>query len=196
MGGSLLFEEISKVTEQYGLPNVHTNIKNFVETGTYKAATTIMASQHYKQVFTTEIHKGLHEEAMQKVRDMNITNISFLQGDSLQLLPLIVPNVLKQGSVFFLDAHISGSDSGWNNSVRVPLIEELTIILSHTKRDKLGPSLFIFDDLRFWNNQENQAWDWEHISKEGILNIFKNYEVPVHSSVEFNDRFWVFTSVN
>ena len=60
----------------------------------------------------------------------NLSNIFFLLGDSLEKLPCIMPKVLD-GAVFFIDAHISGGDSGWNQKIRVPLIEELDIILSY-----------------------------------------------------------------
>lgn len=184
MGGSLTDEEIIKLLEN----PLYKNIKNFVETGTYKADTTILASKHFNNVFTTEIHQGLYEESKNRVKSMGIKNIMFFLGDSLELLPSIV-NMISQtesGSVFFLDAHISGNDSGWNQKICVPLLEELEVILS-------GPilknSVFILDDLRFW--KDIKPWDWEHISSQKILDLFKKYNYEVLSSYEENDRFYI-----
>lgn len=184
MGGSLQFEEIQEATHG----RTHQNIKNFVETGTYKGDTTLMAAQHFEKVFTTEIFEPLHLETRKRAEDSGVSNITFLLGDSVDLLKEIVPQVLD-GAVFFIDAHISGPDSGWNGAVRVPLMEELSIILEH----KLGPSLFIIDDVRFWDGKKNEAWDWKHISTEKVIELFEKYDYDVLAYYESNDRFFVLT---
>jgi hypothetical protein len=97
-----------------------------------------------------------------------------------------MPKVLD-GAVFFIDAHASGHDSGWNNKIRVPLMEELNIILSYS----IGPSVFIFDDLRLW--KDIKAWDWLHINNEFILQTIKDKGIEIFASYEENDRFFVFT---
>ena len=99
------------------------------------------------------------------------------------MLTLIVPQV-SDGSVFFIDAHQSGPDTG-NNGKWVPLVEELDIILE----TKLGPSVFIFDDVRLW---KKKCWDWAHITEKSILDQFKKKDVVVIKSYEKGDRFWVF----
>ena len=107
-------------------------------------------------------------------------------GDSLSQLKHITPKV-SDGCVYFIDAHISGCDSSWNNHIRVPLIEELDIILSNN----IGPSVFIFDDVRLWKT--NQAHDWSHISNDLILSKFELKNIQVFTSYEKDDRFYVFT---
>ena len=52
MGGSLKESEITNI-KQVGLS--YKNIKNFVETGTYKADSTILAAKHFDHVYTIEI---------------------------------------------------------------------------------------------------------------------------------------------
>jgi hypothetical protein len=64
------------------------------------------------------------------------TTVSFFLGDSVECLKDIVPLVLE-GAVFFLDGHMSNGDTWWNEKQRVPLYEELDVILSH----KIGPSV-------------------------------------------------------
>ena len=181
MGGSLEYKEIQNATEG----RVHATIKNFVETGTYKADTTLMAAKHYENVFTTEIHNKLYENSKRRAESEGVTNITFMLGNSIDLLKDIVPQV-TDGAVFFIDAHISGSDSGWNGAQRVPLFEELDVILD----GKVGPSVFIFDDIRLW---KNETWDWAHISNMKIIERFKKKGYNIVTFYEENDRFFVLT---
>lgn len=183
MGGSLKQEEIQEIKD-HGYP--YTEIKNFVETGTYKADSTIIAAKNFDNVYTIEIFEPLYNESRERVSNEGIQNITFLLGDSLEQLPNIMPKV-TDGAVFFIDAHISGADSGWNGKIRVPLVEELDIILSHN----LGPSVFIFDDLRLWKTIK--AWDWEHITNDFLVQKFKDKNIKLLSYFEKDDRFYVYT---
>jgi hypothetical protein len=187
MGGSLKETEIINCIKQ--IDPKYKNIKNFVETGTYKADSTIMASKHFENVYTIEIFEQLYEESKTRAKNEGITNITFYLGDSLDKLKEITPKVLD-GAVFFIDAHISGHDSGWNGTTRVPIFEELDIILSNPD---LGPSVFIVDDLRLWKTIK--AWDWAHITNESIIQKFKDKNIKVSLQFENDDRFYVFTDV-
>lgn len=168
-------EEIIDVIRRYKISN------SFVETGTYKGNTTRLASQYFNKVYTIEIHKGLYEESVEKGRHEKITNIEYHLGDSLEKLPLIASKCGQ--TVWFLDAHISGSDSSWNNKIRVPLLEELEIILQNNKHK----GVFILDDFRFFS----KVWDWAHISKETIKAIFVKYGRVVSDEYEKDDRYYV-----
>lgn len=183
MGGSLKQEEIEDIKKR-GSP--YNEIKNFVETGTYKGESTMIAAKHFSNVYTIEIFEPLYTESKEKAYNNGIENITFLLGDSLEQLQNIMPKV-TDGAVFFIDAHISGGDSGWNGKIRVPLIEELDIILSYN----LGPSVFIFDDLRLWNTIK--AWDWNHITNEFLVKKFEDKNIHLLSYFEKDDRFFVFT---
>ena len=160
------------------------NIKNFVETGTYKATTTLMVSKHFDNVYTTEIVEKLHFDSIKLAAAQGVTNIEFLLGDSVELLKTITPKVVD-GCVFFLDAHQSGHDTSNNGKNHVPLFQELDVILSHNIR----PSIYIIDDLRLFN----KFWDWEGITTETILNKFEEHGHKVESSFIDTDRFYVLT---
>jgi predicted O-methyltransferase YrrM len=95
-------------------------IKIFIETGTYKGYTTRMASKHFDQVYTFEIVEELIREAVQLGAQEGCANIKYFLGDSVQLLTILVPQ-LTQPTMFFLDAHISGPESGFNGKELVPL---------------------------------------------------------------------------
>lgn len=185
MGGSLTFKEIKDMVQNRV---VYKNLKYFVETGTYKADTSCMAARHYEHVYTTEIVETLYNESKHRAANENIDNITFYLGDSVELLKEITSKVLD-GAVFFIDAHISGPDSNWNQKQRVPLMEELDVILSY----RPNPSLFILDDMRFTENHVQQAWDWSHINVSKIIHLFKKHQVKILTFFEHNDRLWIFT---
>lgn len=184
MGGSLLESELQNIKNR-GYP--YSNIANFIETGTYKADSSLIASKYFKKVYTIEIFEPLFLESKNRAQTGNINNITFILGDTLEKLNEIIPMVLE-GSVFFIDAHISGMDSSWNSKIRVPLMEELNTILSYT----IGPSVFIFNDVRFWNGPD-KAWDWSHISHDSIIRVFKEKGIKLSCFTEENDRLYVFT---
>lgn len=175
MGGSLTEEELLEL-KCHG---------TFVETGTYKADSTIVAAKIFEKVHTIEICQPLYEESLQRIQKLGLTNVVSHLGDSLTVLPQIMKEVTE--GVFFIDAHISGVDSSWNTKDRVPLFQELDAILSPA----LGPSIFIIDDVRLWKTIK--AWDWGHISDEAILIKFAEKKVKVSKAYEKEDRFYVHT---
>jgi hypothetical protein len=180
MGGSLTYDELFT----YLSWKQYKNIKNFIETGTYKGATTLMAAKKFDKVYTTEIVPALHEYSKNIAVKEGVTNIEFMLGDSVELLKLICPQVLD-GGVFFLDAHQSGGDTSNNGKNHVPLFQELDVILSH----KIAPSIYIVDDLRLFD----KFWDWAGITPETIVNKFKEHGHEVDSYFSQNDRFYVLT---
>jgi hypothetical protein len=181
MGGSLEMSELISIPASYR--------KNFFETGTYKGETALLASLFFNKVFTIEIDSRLYEYCTNLFSEIKTQKPYLYKGDTLDLIPQIQtkhPTIFNEGVVFFLDAHISGHDSSWNNKNRVPLLEELDLILNGPK---LGPSVFIFDDVRMW---QNNIWDWVHISNDTILTKIKEkYNIDDHCVK--NDRLWVFT---
>jgi hypothetical protein len=50
--------------------------------------------------------------------------------------------------LFSLYANQSGVDGSWNQKERVPILSELAIMLD----SKVGPSVFIINDLRLWKH--------------------------------------------
>jgi len=185
MGGSLNDNEID---ELLNMPVYRDQIVNFVETGTYKGVSTMAAAKKIKNVYTIEICKELYETTKQDVLSKGFTNIEFIFGDSITELPSIMEKISKTngGSIYFIDAHASGGDSSWNFKNRVPIFEELELILNY----KIKPSIFIIDDLRLW---KNNTWDWCHISNEKLLSFFNEKGVKVWMSYEKNDRFYILT---
>jgi len=181
MGGSLKFEEFSPYLKM----KLYKHIKSFVETGTYKGDTTLMAAKYFETVYTTEIVPALHKSSKEKATEQKVTNVRFLLGDSVELLKEITPKVLE-GAVFFLDAHQSGGDTSNNGKNHVPLLQELDVILSH----KVKPSIYIVDDLRLFD----KYWDWKGITTDTIVSKFAEHGHTVYSYFISNDRFYVLTN--
>ena len=187
MGGSLEYEEISAATKG----RKHANITNFLETGTYKCDSALMAAEHFENVYTVEIFEPLFKESVKRAKEEGVENIHFYLGDSLDKLSEMTEQV-KDGAVFFLDSHVSGHDSGHAPDHPVPLLEELEVILNN----KLGPSLFIIDDVRFFKDHccvELGSYDWAHIDNIKILKMFKHNGHKVSCFYESNDRLFIFT---
>ena len=186
MGGSLNENEVNDLLN---IPLYRNKIVNFVETGTYKGESTMVFDKKIKNVYTIEICEELYNTTKAHCESKGFTNIEFVLGDSIVQLEPIMKKVESSegGSIYFIDAHISGSDSGWNQKNRVPVFEELEVILRH----KLKPSIFIIDDLRLW---KNSVWDWSHITNKKLLDYFKEKGVNVWASYEKEDRFYILTS--
>ena len=188
MGGSLEYSELEEIWTNY--PALRPLCRLFLETGTYKGHTTRIMSHHFDRVITTEIMPPLYEESKAASAAEGITNIDYYLGDSVKILATLK---LNQSAVFFIDAHISGEDSGFNGDKLVPLLDELGVILTYNSQ----PSVYIIDDCRFFGDQrgpELGAWDWAGITQQTVLDVFAKNGRDVVESYLKNDRMWVITS--
>jgi hypothetical protein len=166
MGGSLKEDEICGILNYF--PDLSKQIKNFIESGTYKGGTTRIASQIFETVHTIEIVPTLYAESQQN--NKGISNINYHLGDSVKFLPIIVSKI-DSPMFIFLDAHQSGRDTS-NNGKNVPLLEEMKVILSVLK----SSSIIVIDDVRLFS----KYWDWMEISPETILKCFEDFEIIAH----------------
>lgn len=155
---------------------------HFVETGTYKADTTLAAASLFKDVHSFEIVEALHNESKEKCR--HHSNIHLHLGDTMKLLPTILPSI-KGPCVWFLDAHQSGQDTS-NNGTCVPLLDELNLILSSIE---CTSNVFIIDDVRLFS----KYWDWEGISLASIEKVFQKHDIPIYMKFVKNDRYVIRT---
>jgi len=175
MGGSLLEEEIEEINLL--LPF---KILAAVETGTYKGQSAKLLSKYYSVVHTIELRPDLYEEA--KKNNSDCKNIIHHRSDSVTILPEII-NSLNCPTLYFLDAHLSGVDSAWDGRDNVPLLEELDVILFF----QTHPSVFIFDDLRLFDDK----FQWNGVNMETIKHTFERYNWIIITDHCKNDRFYV-----
>lgn len=182
MGGSLTDDEISTFLSCYNKITGNQDIKAAVETGTYKGESSKVLSKFFSEVHTIEIQKKLFIEA--QINNQDSRNIHYYLGDSVSKLPEIISK-LKGPALFFIDAHISGSDSSWNQKNLVPLFQELDVVLSTSKYN----NIFIFDDVRLFNKFD----DWKGITTETIKQKFKTYNKKIVNDFVKDDRYYVIT---
>jgi len=196
MGGALESNEITDIFTKY--PSLKDSIKIFVETGTYHGETSILASKHFDTVYTFEIFEDNFLKSVKNGAEQGVENIEFFFGDSCALMPDVLKND-KRGAFFFLDAHISGNDSGFNGKELVPVISELQIITDL----EIRPMIVVIDDYRLWHPAPTDgrylkageiARDWNHITDDKILQGFGKHTVK-DSWIE-NDRMFIILNIN
>ena len=152
------------------------NVKNFVETGTYKGNSSFWAAIHFDNVFTIELNKELYEETSSR-KDAP-KNITFLQGNSKVVLPELV-NTLDGQSIFWLDGHWCMGAGGKEDEC--PLMNELMAI------SKTKDSIILIDDARCFLGPlppPHNANDWPRIDE--IFSLIHNY-FPDYTSTIVED---------
>ena len=152
------------------------NVKNFVETGTYKGNSSFWAAKHFDNVFTIELNKELYEETSSR-KDAP-KNITFLQGNSKDVLPELV-NTLDGQSIFWLDGHWCMGAGGKEDEC--PLMNELMAI------SKTKDSIILIDDARCFLGPlppPHNANDWPRIDE--IFSLIRNY-FPDYTSTIVED---------
>lgn len=140
------------------------NATAFFETGLGSGSGLLYASIFgFQTLISTDIDKNAilrfksqYAEALQK------TNQVFLfEGNSAEVLDKTLPIISNHNScIFWLDAHFPGETSGYSYehekdiSVRLPLEQEIEIILKHRKSNK---DILIIDDLRIYEKRNYEA---------------------------------------
>jgi hypothetical protein len=91
------------------------NLDNFIETGTYHGDTTLkMVNIGFKYVYTVEYYEPFYNDCVNKFKD--IDNIKLFQGVSYEKFPEMLKDI-NSSSVFFLDAHPSGHNTGGHDEL-------------------------------------------------------------------------------
>ncbi len=152
-------------------------VKVFIETGTYKAQTSVWASKRFDIVYTVEASKKLYNEAVEQYG--NIRNIKFMCGISKESLREII-NEIDTQAVFWLDAHWSGVET-FGSDDRCPLLDELGLI---TKEDV--KHYILIDDARLFMCPPPMPHNidaWPDISQIIIHLTDTGYKIFIHEDV-------------
>ena len=152
-------------------------VKLFIETGTYKAQTSVWASKRFDIVYTVEASKKLYNEAVEQYG--NIRNIKFVCGISKESLREII-NEIDTQAVFWLDAHWSGGET-FGSDDRCPLLDELGLI---TKEDV--KHYILIDDARLFMCPPPMPHNidaWPDISQIIIHLTDTGYKIFIHEDV-------------
>lgn len=120
------------VNDRYSTPSPHyvkqaTLLRNmapgsvFIETGTYKGATSLYMRKHGFKVATIEIHKPLFDIYSTHLKKQGI---DARLGDSASVLPLLLEEYRGEAAIaVFLDGHYSGGITG-QGDMAVPVVRE------------------------------------------------------------------------
>lgn len=150
----------------------------FVETGTYKGDGVQKAlDAGFETVHSMELHFPLYHRAM--VRFGNNPNVKIWYGDTSKHFAGMIAS-LNQPTTFWLDSHVSGSDSGYNPECPHPLMKELEIVARHP----VAGHTILMDDRRFFEN------DWgmpEGKIRELIRGINPEYQFCYEDGYQKDD---------
>ena len=152
----------------------------FVETGTGAGETVFYMSSHFKKLYTIEILDALYAENIRKARELNITNIDFYRGDTLDILPSVAKKI-DGPAVFWLDGHhcLDGYRMSLGKGrIDPPMKEEIEIIFDNHNEQ----SIIIVDDAMIfgkfcnwmdWNSTPENSDDWTHINTDYLVRNIK-----------------------
>lgn len=119
----------------------------FIETGTYKGATSLYMKRHGCQVATIEIHKPLFDAYSPY---LNKFNIDTRLGDSAEILPALLGSYKNHANIsIFLDGHYSGGVTGQGINA-VPVVKEFeSLRLFINKNTNINFTIMV-DDVRLF----------------------------------------------
>ena len=124
---------------------------NFVETGTFQGGSCFWAAGHFEKVYTIEIDPVQSKSTASKPDCPR--NITFLVGNSRDVMPGLVRDTLKGRSFFWLDGHWCG---GGGKDDECPLMAEIEAV-----RDLKDAAIFI-DDARCFLGPPPEPHDASH----------------------------------
>lgn len=150
--------------------NQYSRGKIFIETGMESGWNIQTALEFgFTTVHTVEINPRYVEQVKMRWPERPFVHIHL--GDSPDILNQICPT-LTEAATFWLDAHLTGGDSGVSDKYgECPLMEELAAIgLSPYKEHAI-----LIDDCRIMGNYGN--WPTVEQVKEAIYKINPNYKI-------------------
>jgi hypothetical protein len=119
----------------------------FVETGTYKGATSRYFRRKGFQVATIEVHQPLFDKYAPALRKLGVDS---RLGDSTTVLPEILNDYAPEPSfTVFLDGHYSGGITG-KGDADVPVIAEFDVLRSFALDHPDKDLVVIVDDVRLF----------------------------------------------
>ncbi|MEZ6066345.1 MAG: hypothetical protein R3B90_11710 [Planctomycetaceae bacterium] len=118
-----------------------------VETGTYKGDMLLALQEQFRQLYSIELHQGLHERVCQMFHGK--PHVRLLQGDSGERLGDVLSE-LDRPALFWLDGHFSAGQTA-RGDLNTPVIAELERILAHPVKEHV----VLIDDARLFNGTDD-----------------------------------------
>lgn len=117
----------------------------------------------FKEIHSIEIDKSKYDYCVKKYAKNK--SVHLYCGDSMVVLPKILSNI-KTKATFLLDAHVMNVNQLHGEKV-CPVLEELKIIIAHSKKIGCKHSILI-DDAKFFNGSFDA---FGHISLSDIKKL-------------------------
>jgi hypothetical protein len=154
------------------------SIDNFIETGTYRGATSFWAAQYFKKVYTIEIDAKLYIETASIPNCP--PNIEFIIGNSKDELPKLVESQLKGTCFFWLDGHWCMGGGG--KEEECPLLDELEAI------KPIQDAIIFIDDARCFLGPlppPHDSTHWPRIDQifSKVSSLFPNHRFTIQDDV-------------
>jgi len=118
-----------------------------IETGTYLGDTVEASKDQFRRIYSVELSAQLAK--LTKRRFQHDEHITILQGDSEQVLPVLLSE-MQEPCLFWLDGHYSEGITALGKSV-TPILGELETILAHPVQDHV----ILIDDAREFRHENN-----------------------------------------
>ena len=125
----------------------HYDIKNLIETGTYRGKMVIAMREKFDHITSIELDQTLSDNARELF--INYEHITILQGNSANILSSVLQKI-KHPVLFWLDGHYSGGETA-NGIKETPIMEELDIIFSHP----ISKHVILIDDALCFNGSHD-----------------------------------------
>ena len=140
-----------------------------IETGTYRAETTLLMAKLFFEVHSIELSEQLYKEAVEKCAEAGYVKsdgehgIYLYHGNSVNVLPLLN---FGYPLVYFLDAHACKTKP-MVTAHTFPLWEELDFICSRPHHD-----IIIIDDVHTFGEHDKRSEEprWEEVTFDSIVN--------------------------
>ena len=156
-------------------------IKIFVETGTSDGKQFLDYMRfNFDNYYSCEINEEQYNIAEKNVS--HLENLHIFNQSSVEFLSDLLPKIKDIPTVFWLDAHLPGSELGLpfnyekDKNLRMPLEDEIDLIckLKNTEND-----IIMCDDLRHYEDDKYTAgkWEWrEELGGNGIDFIYSKFQ--------------------
>ena len=157
---------VQAAARRYGL-------NTLVETGTFRGDMIHACRRHFQQIYSIELDANLHAQAQRRFAGQPA--IALLQGDSEQMLPMVLER-LNEPALFWLDAHYSGGVTA-RGPIDTPIVRELRAVLSHHMR---GHVVLIDDAHEFVGRN-----DYPTLEEVGaaVANLRPEYSVAANDNI-------------
>ncbi len=131
---------VKKFAKKYG-------INTFIESGTYLGDMVMSVKNIFRKIYSIELSHELATAAKKRFSDYN--NIKILQGDSGQVLPVLLAEI-NEAVLFWLDGHYSSGVTA-KGDLFTPIFKELEAILNH----KIKNHVILIDDARLFVGEQD-----------------------------------------